>query len=281
MKQVITIFFVFVFTIATYGQRLGLKIESTTLDQAAIRCYYQFVQKDKANQLLTDTMTLDIGAQISEYYDITKQKQDELKYPQHLQNPSNISSISVRKNLDEFDGATYYTTGRRKESSQLLKNRHTGEITIIDAIQTLDIEKYRFTETIRPQAWQIAADTATILGYSCQKATVAFRGRSYEAWFCPEIPINDGPWKFFGLPGLILRVYDTENIFSFVCVGIENLNPLRDITIEQIKYINCTRDDLAKIKLKQTGETGVIVNGGNILIAALKPKDNYNSLELE
>ena len=288
MKRIITILTISAFTVAVYGQvSTGLmpaRAPLTTLDQASIRCYYQFVQKDKAGLLQIDTMTLDIGAKMSEYYNIIGKKQGASlgTGTTHISR-DNIRNISIRTNLDTFDdlnlGATPFTNnGRKKESAQLLKNRQTGEITIIDA---LGLEKYKFTETIQPQAWQITADTATILGYLCQKATATFRGRSYEAWFSPELPVNDGPWKFFGLPGLILKVTDTENIFLFVCVGIENLNPPQDITIEQIRFINSTRDDMAKIKLKQHGETGFFMNGGELVLVALKAKDDYNLLELE
>ena len=294
MKRIFLFFIVSAFSIAIYGQsiRIGAnandsKTNLTKLDQASIRCYYQFVQKDKSNQLQTDTMTLDIGIQISEYYDITKKRQDSL-YSAYLTNkfpdPANsIQSISVLKERDAFDedtGGDSFTTGSPKESARLYKNRQTGEIFIIDYLSSVP-DKYRFTETIRPQEWQIVAETATILGYHCQKATATFRGRNYEAWFSPEIPVNDGPWKFFGLPGLILKVSDTEEIFSFVCVGMENLAPPRDITLEQMKYINCSRDELATIKKKQGGEIKYFVNGGSIIIAQLKAKDDYHSLELE
>jgi GLPGLI family protein len=56
--------------------------------------------------------------------------------------------------------------------------------------------------------WIITSDTMRILGYRCLKATCSFRGRRYEVWFTPEIPIADGPWKFKGLPGLVLSVED-------------------------------------------------------------------------
>ena len=291
MKQIIFSFTISAFTIAAYGQLSGTiggtnqKAALTKLDQASIRCYYQFVQKDKSNQLQTDTMTLDIGAQISEYYDIAKQKQDSL-YSAYFSkiDPNTIRSITILKGMRALEhthaGGNTFSSGRPKESARLYKNRQTGEIIIIDYLSSVP-DKYRFTETIRPQAWQIEADTATILGYHCQKATASFRGRIYEAWFCPEIPVNDGPWKFFGLPGLILKVTDTNEIFSFECVGMVNLVPPRDITMEQIKYINCSRDELATIKKKQDGEMKISNNAGIIVMTQLDAKDDYHSLELE
>jgi len=291
MKHTSVFFLVFALNIAVNGQvfisndRSKQNTESVVLDHASIRCHYQFAQKDKAGQLQTDTMTLDIGAQMSEYYDMARQRQDSLYSAYFNKIPvSSVRSISVLKDKDAFESDAYggasFSSGRPKESARLYKNRQTGEIFIIDILPSVR-DKGRFTETIRPQAWQIAADTATILGYLCQKATASFRGRNYEAWFSLEIPVNDGPWKFFGLPGLILKLTDTGNIFTFVCVGLENLDTPRDITIQKEKYINCSRDEMAKIKSKQTGETRITNNGGDIIISSLKAKDNYHSLELE
>mgnify|MGYP003452363209 CR=1 FL=1 len=43
----------------------------------------------------------------------------------------------------------------------------------------------------------------------------SFRGRNYIGYFTPEIPISSGPFKFSGLPGLILELYDTKREVSF------------------------------------------------------------------
>ena len=61
--------------------------------------------------------------------------------------------------------------------------------------------------------WKLHQEIKKIGGFICQKATIKFRGRNYIAWFTNEIPVPFGPWKFKGLPGLILEVYDTDNVF--------------------------------------------------------------------
>ena len=59
--------------------------------------------------------------------------------------------------------------------------------------------------------WFITNETQTIKGLNCIKATSSFRGREYVAWFTPSVPISAGPWKFSGLPGLIVQIIDLQN----------------------------------------------------------------------
>ncbi|MCD9582205.1 GLPGLI family protein [Tenacibaculum maritimum] len=61
--------------------------------------------------------------------------------------------------------------------------------------------------------WKIFNETKKVGDISCQKAEIYFRGRYYTAWFAMDIPVAFGPWKFKGLPGLILEVYDSEKLW--------------------------------------------------------------------
>ena len=72
----------------------------------------------------------------------------------------------------------------------------------------------------RKLKWNISSEKDSILGYAVQKATLDFSGRHWTAWYTNEIPISDGPYKFHGLPGLILKVSDDTNSHSFEIVSI-------------------------------------------------------------
>lgn len=63
--------------------------------------------------------------------------------------------------------------------------------------------------------WKLIKETKRIGNFSCQKAETLFRGRKYTAWYTRAIPIPYGPWKFHGLPGLILEVYDETGEVKF------------------------------------------------------------------
>lgn len=69
--------------------------------------------------------------------------------------------------------------------------------------------------------WEILDDTQTLLGYKCQKATINYNGSKYFAWFTTKLPYNAGPEGFRGLPGLILKVNNTEENIGYEAIEIE------------------------------------------------------------
>ena len=71
--------------------------------------------------------------------------------------------------------------------------------------------------------WEIQKDTMTIKGYSCQKALTTYGGRQWSAWFSTDVPLSMGPYKFNGLPGLILKIWDKGNEFSWELVSFNKV----------------------------------------------------------
>lgn len=49
----------------------------------------------------------------------------------------------------------------------------------------------------------------------CSQAMVCYGGRNYVAWYNPDIPISDGPYIFAGLPGLIVKISDEQEWYTF------------------------------------------------------------------
>lgn len=109
--------------------------------------------------------------------------------------------------------------------------------------------------------WNLKKDMKKIGNFNCQKATIKFRGRNYIAWFTQEIPVPFGPWKFQGLPGVILEVYDTDKVFHIIATKFKttkkaNSNIKVDkskfksaLTIKQFlkKKVELIKEDYAKL----------------------------------
>ncbi len=117
---------------------------------------------------------------------------------------------------------------------QIYKNYPPNKITFLDHIPS---DSYKFEEDLDLFDWQITSDTTTVCGFKSQMATCEFGGRKWIAWFAPEIPFSDGPYKFNGLPGLIVKVHDTRNHYVFELTAINNLEPPIMIEMQDKQYI--------------------------------------------
>ncbi len=62
--------------------------------------------------------------------------------------------------------------------------------------------------------WILQNETKLIGNYLCKLAVKDFRGRKYYAWYTTDFVTLFGPWKFHGLNGLILQVYDEDRVFE-------------------------------------------------------------------
>ena len=100
------------------------------------------------------------------------------------------------------------------------RNRQTNEFTNYDA-QGMAYYQYPSQSAID---WKIETDTKSENNYQLQKATAKFGGRSWEAWFIKDIPLAEGPFKFYGLPGLIYEVKDSKNNFIYNLSEIKKLD---------------------------------------------------------
>lgn len=97
-------------------------------------------------------------------------------------------------------------------NQKIIKDYTKDDFVVYDKIYN---DKFKYEESKKNISWKITSKTKIINGFKCQKATTTYAGRNYEAWFSNEIPITDGPFKFYGLPGLIIKVADTKSHYVF------------------------------------------------------------------
>ena len=107
---------------------------------------------------------------------------------------------------------------------------------------------YEYTEDLSNIDWRILPETKQIAGFAVQKAKTSYAGRHYTAWFTTEIPISDGPYKFNGLPGLIVRIADEKKFYVFELTGFKVLkDPVFDTQANE-EYLETDKSSFLEIK---------------------------------
>lgn len=266
-------------------------VEPEVGEPAVLRMVYTFTQqavKDRESVYITDTMALEVGMNGSVYYDWNKNRRDSLAAVRFTEPVNHKITVSVDENalqsrLEAQKQVYDVLDAGRGQSYRIYKKRDKEEIITIDngPLEGFDTKTYfQLTENIPPQAWKMSGDTSTVLNYLCQKAAATFRGRTYVAWFTLDIPINDGPWKFYGLPGLILKVQDLENKFCFLAIGLQKAGGESITMPTDRKRVSCNLKELSDFKKNERRyiSVGFVENGGVVYYRTKNPV-TYFSLE--
>ncbi|KQT24503.1 hypothetical protein ASG22_10920 [Chryseobacterium sp. Leaf405] len=101
--------------------------------------------------------------------------------------------------------------------------------------------------------WKILNDKAKIGEYNTQKATTEFGGRKWTAWFTADLPFQDGPYKFSGLPGLIVKIEDEGKNYSWVLQGNKKIPNWEELSYgEKISNMSLKVTEMPREKFEKT-----------------------------
>ncbi|MCC6413227.1 MAG: GLPGLI family protein [Saprospiraceae bacterium] len=127
-------------------------------------------------------------------------------------------SALITQNLEDFS----YNSGDKLDFS-IYKDHRARKIWFSTFCYKRELGSHCVVEdTLGATEWLIDHSAHKRFGtYQCLKATGHFRGRDYEVWFTPDIPISSGPFKLGGLPGLILEGRSTDGLVQFIFQRLE------------------------------------------------------------
>ena len=216
-------------------------------------------------------MLLQIGKHISKFSDYFMLKSDSL------------AAIYEKQKMDEIEALNKIIKIQKGTTPiNIFKNYPVGKISTCDYMPMGG--SYKYTEERIKPTWKLEAKDSSVCGYNCKKATTAFRGRNYTAWYTEQIPISDGPWKFWGLPGLILKITDDKNEYSFECVAIEKPRWTNNIYILDNDYFNTTGKRFNEGVKKFYENPGVFFESSRVKVDGKTPTTiksrSYNPIEL-
>lgn len=112
--------------------------------------------------------------------------------------------------------------------------------------------------------WKIEKDVAEKYGYKCQKATLNYKGRTWEAWFTQDIPVQEGPYAFKGLPGLIVYMKDNRGSYEFTFSGLKKTFHKMELENMNPKPLEVSYNNLKKILMDYYNDPFREMKSGNV-----------------
>ena len=256
-----------------YNPTPAEEINRPVIDTSLVRIQYLmlYVKDIEAPDKKTEnTMMLQIGNELSKYSDFHRYLSDSL-WNTLAKKKKAISE--VRSEILNYRAGTL--------PLEIFKNYPKGKIKTIDRVP---LETYTFEEEMESPDWTLESDTLIVCGYTCKKAITTYFGRNYTAWYTPEIPISEGPWKFFGLPGLILKVEDDREHYSFECISIEKPTWGSTIYTGTSKPFGITKERFYKLLKEFNDNPAAMVEGTGLVLSPLPESARrarpYNPIEL-
>ncbi|WP_300688312.1 GLPGLI family protein [Chryseobacterium sp.] len=131
---------------------------------------------------------------------------------------SGVNALGIRdsvmiKNTNEqlhADGNNTRIFGKTTKQKVKYYRSSLNETMIIH--EYIDDHSYWIKDELPKIVWNTNySETKKIGTYICKKATTVFRGSKITAYYTPDLPYAFGPYKFAGLPGVILEVGEDDN----------------------------------------------------------------------
>lgn len=258
MKKLFSVFFIALFAFASAQ-------DSKESKETANRFFYELTFKPKKDSTKMDKVItiLDItDKNRSIYQDYTVIAQDSIMKIEI----EAMQKAGVMKDLSK-------TLKSPKISARIYKSYPGMKVQYVDKIANgFTPSNIGYSEDLKFN-WNILNDKQKIGEYNAQKATTEFGGRKWTAWFSTDLPFQDGPYKFFGLPGLIVKIEDDQKNYSWILQGnkkvkdyteysyIENLmqakgGKVNELTREKFEktFSDFKKDPFASIRPMMTQE---------------------------
>jgi GLPGLI family protein len=206
--------------------------------ETANRFFYELSFKPKKDSARIDKVmaTLDIVKDKSIYQDFTITAQDSIIKiaVEEMQKSKTWKDLSKTIKMPKFAFKIYklYPDMKEQYVDRISKNLFAYE------------ENIKFD-------WKILSDKEKIGEYNTQKATTEFGGRKWTAWFSTDIPFQDGPYKFYGLPGLIVKIEDEGKNYSWLLSGNKTVKDWKEFSyVEDIQAKSGMTSNEKKLSLR-------------------------------
>ncbi len=191
----------------------GMLIASASLFGQVTRFVYQAISQPDSTDLnskITENVYLDTDGKKSLFYAENRLKRDSL-----------MNRMRATGNFDR----TAMEGLRSNINYSIEKDYATQKTVFKDRIMR---DQYTYTES-QPMQWKILPETISIGEYKTQKAETTYGGRTWYVWFTMDLPYQDGPFKFSGLPGLIIKAQTKKGDYEFDLMQVKKLKEFPEL----------------------------------------------------
>ncbi|MDR0541252.1 MAG: GLPGLI family protein [Dysgonamonadaceae bacterium] len=229
-----------------YCTMASLLISTSLLNAQSMKAVYQEQLKmpDNARESDNPAIASAVAAQLSRmnktmvlYYEKGASLFEQLSSSSATSDAQSSFQGNINVQVQQMGGGGCYYKNQKKNES-VSQEYIMGKAFLI-------------TEPLNSE-WKLLSGEKKIADYLCRKAV---NDKSVTAWYCPEIPVKDGPYLYQGLPGLILEIeMPTKTItmqsIEFDAVPKDKIQPPKTGK-------KTGRDEFNKIRTKKREELGV------------------------
>lgn len=175
------------------------------LDSAYLAVTYRFKYRQEAKDdslRMEDLMDLQLGRKYNAFYsknlrDLDQENTKSLKTTmQFTPIPEEYVGFDILLN---HSAKSWQVTNRIPYTSQVIE----------------------YDEQAPKIKWKyLSNDTATVMGYLCHAAECEYGGRTWKVYYADKIALPYGPWKLYGVKGLVMKAVDGDHDFEFEAVGL-------------------------------------------------------------
>lgn len=194
-------------------------------------------------------MVLLVNGENTKFFSSTQMKNDSL----NIENETKGANNNLRYDYD-------FMIINDSENDQIIR------------FKLLNRDLYKATDSRVLFNWKIENETKKIGTYVCQKATLNYCGRHWEAWFTKEVPLNKGPYFFDGLPGLIIYIKDQKENYEFIFSGLQKR--LIDINYMALKPLPVNKNQMKEVQKNYYYDPYREMKSGKMLVVYQDEKGN-------
>lgn len=250
------------------------KAQETTIDTLKYRAEYILsYQIDSTNIYSKDqeNFKLLIGYKKSLFVSENGFKRDSLK--NELLKTKNISNLNLTN------------TPKTAFSFRIVKKVQENNITFYDLFFRTAIN---YNEKVNLK-WELTSSKESIGNLMCGIAYVDYGGRRYKTWYSLDISIPEGPYKFFGLPGLIVKIEDTKGYYKFELANFKDVSSekipiqldyklLNGVSVTKQEYLSARKNYFNNIGV-ELSRSGITIGNDAIRNVQEREKKKNNPIE--